>query len=364
MTHSRKIRNRSGFTLMELMVAMTITTIIISILVSITSIALDTWTRNRAEVRAARQGKAMVDSLANDFEAMVVRSGNNFQWLWAEASTSGLGTETFESSNASELIFFTAATDRYNGDLSNINSMGDVSCVAYQLKYQDPIQGQDAAKGKDANPFSTFVLYRSIVDPDATFRDLLGSDDLERSFARYMNRRSEVQNFVCENVYQYTVTFQVEVAMIGSDGAPFTKTGRVTLGNSADGVREFRVYGSNLEILRGRGASLSTRSRSGGGDRPGDGVRAGSLQGARGGMRPPPNSNLNRSRGTSSSAALLTPQEMAKGRITAVEVSLTVLTDSAIDQMRNRTFKNEEARADFVTSNSFQFSKVVELPKQ
>ena len=66
---------KRGFTLMELMVAMAITTIIVTVLVSITFIAMDTWNRSRAELRAARQAKAMVDIMVRDFEAMVTRRG-------------------------------------------------------------------------------------------------------------------------------------------------------------------------------------------------------------------------------------------------------------------------------------------------
>ena len=66
---------RRGFTLMELMVAMAITTIIVTVLVSITSLALDTWNRSRAELRASRQAKTMIDTMSRDFESLVVRRG-------------------------------------------------------------------------------------------------------------------------------------------------------------------------------------------------------------------------------------------------------------------------------------------------
>ena len=77
----------SGFTLMELMVAMAITTIIVTVLVSITSIALETWNRSRAELRASRQAKSMIDTLARDFESLVTRRGNNNEWLSAVAAS-------------------------------------------------------------------------------------------------------------------------------------------------------------------------------------------------------------------------------------------------------------------------------------
>ena len=76
---------RKGFTLAELLVAMGITAIILTLLVSVTGVALDGWRISRNKVRASRQAKAALDQLSRDFESMVVRSGNEFEWLFAES---------------------------------------------------------------------------------------------------------------------------------------------------------------------------------------------------------------------------------------------------------------------------------------
>ncbi|MBK1883933.1 prepilin-type N-terminal cleavage/methylation domain-containing protein [Luteolibacter pohnpeiensis] len=356
---------KKGFTLIELMVAMVITTIIVSVLVSITSIALDTWTRSRSQVSAARQAKAMVDTMASDFQAMVSRSGNNFEWLWAKYSTDDLGTETLQSPNASDLVFFTAPTDRYNGDVSSINALGDVACVAYQLKYQDPILGDvSSLSDKDVKSFPSFVLYRSIVDPDNTYRDLLGSEDLENSFKRYMDGRSSPENFVCENVYQYTITFQVEVNVREADGTIRSQVGRVTLGQNSNGYREVKLFGNDIVINGGSASGLNSRTsrsrslstptslrRSTGKTR----LSSGDLNGK---------GRAIGARGSGSSNQELTLSNLRKGRIAAVEISLTVLTNYATDQMRTRKFKSDADKADFIAKNSYEYSKVVELPKR
>ena len=76
-------KTSGGFTLLELMVAMSITALIVTVLVSITSIALDAWQRSRSEVRAARQAKAALETMAKDFESLLTRSGNSYEWLSA-----------------------------------------------------------------------------------------------------------------------------------------------------------------------------------------------------------------------------------------------------------------------------------------
>jgi prepilin-type N-terminal cleavage/methylation domain-containing protein len=161
---------KSGFTLIELLVAMAITTIIVTVLVSITALSLDTWNRSRSEIRAARQGKAMIDSMAQDLESLVLRKGNSFEWLNAQSKPSTEGPNGRPSPNAIDFFFFSAATDRYNGQIgvANVDMGGDVSSIAYQLRYKDPI-----SNGTD-DKFKTFVLYRKIVNPDRTFTSLLG----------------------------------------------------------------------------------------------------------------------------------------------------------------------------------------------
>ncbi len=300
---------KRGFTLMELMVAMAITTIIVTVLVSITSIALDTWNRSRSELRAARQGKTMVDSMARDFEALVTRRGNVNEWLSA-ITTSTLPGDKLKSTNACDLIFFTAATDRYDGQIGTpTDKGGDVSCAAYGLKYSDPIAG---TSGK----FDTFVLNRLLVNPDDTFRDLLGKTDLTTAFATYSNNLSRPENFVCENIYQFSLTFHVQVARVNGAGTAATTTlvdVPVTVGKTAAGQvsKEFRVQGSGLI------ADVSG--------------------------------------GTATSA------ELKAGRLTAVEIALTVVSDFGIDQLRTRTFSGSQ-QAEFLIKNSYQYTKLVQVP--
>jgi prepilin-type N-terminal cleavage/methylation domain-containing protein len=302
---------RSGFTLIELMVAMAITTIIVGVLISITAIALDTWTRSRSEIRAARQAKAMADTMARDFEALVTRRGNNFQWLHAESEPDLPGPTAMRSSNASELIFFTAATDRYEGAINTADDRGgDVSCVSYRLQYQDPIAGNETA-------FSTFALYRLLVNPDETFEDLLGKESLDQAFSNYESRLGEVENFVCENIYQFTITFNVEVTQAATGGATGSRklTVPVSLGPGAGGGRvdAFRIMGTGLDLARSPSSSV-------------------------------------------------TLDELKAGRLASMQVSLTVLSDFGMEQMRRRTFPTDAAKAEFLAKNSFQYSKLVELP--
>jgi prepilin-type N-terminal cleavage/methylation domain-containing protein len=291
---------KRGFTLMELMVAMAITTIIVTVLVSITSIALDTWNRSRSELRASRQAKGMIDIMARDFEALVTRRGNANEWLSAVTESSLPGGSGLKSTNASKLIFFTAATDRYDGNIGSNNPEdkgGDVSCVAYQLDYKDPI-------GSSGSGFETFVLSRLLKDPDVTFEKLLGKPDLAAAFSGFATEFSDPKYFVCENIYQFTVTFHVQVT--DSTKTPPLVNIPVTMGQS---TKTFRILGTGI---------VSDYSG--------------------------PN------------AALL-----PSGRLTAMEISATVISDFGVDQLKRRSFSGNQ-KAEFLAKNSYQYTKLVQLP--
>lgn len=309
---------------MELMVAMAITTIIVTVLVSITSIALDTWNRSRSELRASRQAKGMIDIMARDFESLITRRGNSNEWLSAivDPNLTEIGSDNLKSTNASQLIFFTGATDRYNGQLTYLKDgpdykkgdlkPGDVSCVAYRLSYDDPIE-------KSGN-FKTFLFKRLLINPAPdkedktypnkdgggnTFEDLLGKPNLADAFNKYLTNISDSTNFVCENIYQFTLTFHVQVSIPPVPPATATTILNVpvTMGKTND---SFKISGTGI-------------------------------------VTKPENTAI------------------AGGRITAVEISTTVISDFGVDQIKRRNFSGNQ-KAEFLAKNSYQYTKLVQLP--
>lgn len=303
---------RKGFTLVELMVAMAITVLIVTMLVYITSIAMNSWQRSRAEVRASNQAKAMVDSLAHDFEAMVVRRGNTFEWLYAEANKDLPGPDALRSTSAADLYFFTAATDRYDGKIGTKDDKGgDVSAVAYRLTYRDPVATSGSSGSKDAE---TFALYRSLHNPDETFKDFLGKPDLKSVFSGHAKELEELRNYVCENVYQFSVTFNVEV-MKKSEKESKLEIVPLTI-SSAEGpqaIPQLRLMGTGIDASSYKGSAV-------------------------------------------------TPEELKAGRLRSVQISLTVLSDFAIEQMRKRKINDSAQRTKFFNEHSYHFTKLVEIP--
>lgn len=293
---------RKGFTLIELLVAMAITSIIVGVLVSITGIAIDTWNRSRQELRTARQAKAMVDLMANDFESLVIRSGGTAEWLAAVSEVPD-GAATGAPNNAAKIVFFTAATDRYEGQIgvTGTDEGGDVSCVGYLLQWKDPINSGGTEQ------FPNFVLNRLLVDPKPTFEKLLGKTtdtvSLENLFAlEYGTEFVKDNYFVCENIFQFTVVFHVET--FPTSGKVENK--RVSI-QAGSGKQQFRIKGSGLVTV------------------PVDAT-------------------------------------LAAGRVTAVEVSLTVLTDTGINLLRSRPALADDGQ--WISKNGYHYSKLIQLPRK
>ncbi len=301
-----KFRAKHGFTLVELLVAMAITTIIVTVLVSVTSVALDTFNRSRSELRASRQAKAMIDAMARDFESLVTRSGNKNEWLYATNSDPSTIGGKLKSTSASKLIFFTAAIDRYNGEIGTAKDKGgDVSCVAYNLTYSDPIS-------EGGTNFDTFVLNRMIVNPDVTFSNLLGKENLADAFQQFNTKLVEPINFICENIYQFTVTFNLQLPDLQDPtklvSVPI-KVGPTEI--SGNTVKQFVIAGNELKI-------------------------SGDVTG-------------------------YTALQLKGAKVTAITVAATAISDFGIDQLRTREFGTPSKKSEFLAKNSYQYSKTVQI---
>lgn len=325
-THTTHFAKR-GFTLLELIVAMAITTIIVTILVSVTSVALDTFNRSRSELRAARQAKSMIDSMARDLEALVIRTGNSSQWLSATSEELETTGGNLPSTSAPKLIFFTTATDRYDGQIAGTGDAGgDVSCVAYELRYDDPIQQEDSA-------LKTFVLNRLLVNPDMTFNSILGvtnSFDPTQSLAAVFKTYNDSlgpqtnlaagNNFIAENIYQFTITFNVEIATL-SNGIPTFVTVPIYVGlpNSDNNLSD-----NFVEKFEMNGDSLTLSADAGG----------------------------------------YTVAELKSGKVISMTIATTVISDFATDQARSRPDlrNNPTKRSQFLDKNSYQYSKSIQIP--
>ena len=70
-----------AFTLIELLAAMTITTVLVLVIVALTSRGVDIWRWVLQDVRTTTLARTAMDTMTKDFESMQFRPGNPFEWM-------------------------------------------------------------------------------------------------------------------------------------------------------------------------------------------------------------------------------------------------------------------------------------------
>ena len=188
-----------GFTLVELIISMAVTMVIIGVLMAMTRVAVKGMTSAQNATRYSRIAQDVMSTMTKDLEGIVIRSGNDYEWVNVSVSDAS-GTELGPSSemkNPIEISFFSAVTDRYDGEIgTNDDKGGDISLVRYKLVHQDVIGGN----------YPVFSLYRKRVDPDVTFTSHLAKQALTKFTDTVTGN-----DFLAENVFDMTVSFNFEL---------------------------------------------------------------------------------------------------------------------------------------------------------
>lgn len=307
----KKIQKASlnqGFTLIELMAAMAITMIIVLILATVTKVSLTTYQQSRSELRAERQAKAMLEVMGRDLEAIIIRKGGLEEWLSVDA-TQAPESKFNKSVSSSNFYFFTAATDRYDGKSKpQDGNKGDISAVAYRLAFKDPISNELGAN------FPSFIFYRQLANPDSTFEKVLGKSDVKQAFdSLYSQEKIEdSKNYVCENIFQYTVTFMIEVRKKKEDSVEVFNIPVVIASSDMSSVTDrFNVTGQGIDIGKAKTNQVSA-------------------------------------------------EDIKNGRIKAISISTTVLSEAAVIRLRSQRM-DAKTLEDYLLKNTREYSRFIPI---
>lgn len=260
---------RRAFTLVELITAMAITAVLVFIIMQLTNQSIGLWKVLREDTNSAATARLALQTISRDFEAFQMRTGNNnFQWFYAEMDTAMRGVPRgLAIPRSARCIFFTCAPDHNPAVSSNPTSLrsgyrdmlatsdkfqGDVSAVGYRLLFRDHILNL-AARSGDKQTFPLFSLYRQVITPRETFDSLLCKEDLQSAYSPF--QRSEESNFLCENIIEMSITFNLECMTESSSTNANAATYRtvpvsVLSSNASRGVRSFKLH-SNQALMEG-----------------------------------------------------------------------------------------------------------------
>ena len=168
-----------------------------------------------------------MDLLTQDLEAAVFRN-NNMTWLESKqvSLVDPFGSES--SFKTTELKLFSPAQDRPSGP-------GDICGISYLLSFSNPIDGKRIGDDR------SFILYRSIIDPETTFKNLMGQGNQELLNDPKWNVFSTIalgSNYLASNIVDFRVDFFVE-----DDGDTRTDTLVSSYGTDSDPLKT--IYGGD-----------------------------------------------------------------------------------------------------------------------
>ncbi len=299
--------NRKGFTLIELLVSMSVTMVIIGVLMAMTRVAVNGMVTSQNATRSSRISQDILATVSKDLEGLVIRSGNDYEWLNVKKngnSVDQLGPSVSKNmQNPIEMSFFSATTDRYNGDIGGTSDLGgDISYVRYKLVYKDIIP---TAGGAD---FRIFSLYRKRIEPNDTFDDYLTLE--EPNIPEFGDVGGD--DFLAENIFDMTVTFNFE-SLVTDGSTSYYSYKRVPIQVNGTEFRSLSITGNNAIVT-------------GSGD-----------------LTPPINGGAY--------------------RLQSADISILVLTDAGMNGLRTANIRDDEELSDYLELNGKNFSKSVILPR-
>lgn len=275
-------KKTAGFTLIELMTAMAITSILVVIIVGLTSVGVNFLQTVREDVRSSSVSRPALSTLSTDIESMHLRTGNNFEWLYAakdpymQDASMKMGPQKARAANAAQLLFFSSSADRSSAVDSDGQKLerigvgaGDVNLISYRLIYRDHILDADATA--ESPGFPVFALYRNVVPADLTYEGgqggpaLLGQKDLQTAYSSRERFEADPTNFLSENIVEFTIAFEVEYeSRPGSSNSSGTGSNSSTImipilasktTKSVEDCNEFRIRGNNIYVNGSAGST-------------------------------------------------------------------------------------------------------------
>jgi len=164
-----------GFTLVEILTATAIMSLMISLVMVILNQVMSAWNRSTDNLTFSTNARFVFDTITQDLQGCILRSDGN-QWLSLTTDNPPTGAN-IPAAAESRLIFFTSTPMHQTKDNANPGGVGksiagDICCVEYRVVYADPF-GTPPAPGTGTTT-STFSLHRVVVDPVSTFYGISG----------------------------------------------------------------------------------------------------------------------------------------------------------------------------------------------
>lgn len=155
-----------GFTLVELLVAVAVASLLLVTLLSILSKSMDISKQANASMMAKGSAQAALDLMVTDLDSLVV-SRNAGEVLRLAPGTQVLGADS-SVTNTVIYLLTTSMVDSYSATQGGTNA-GMPRVVQYSIQYTTNLASTST---------KSFGLYRNVLDPTNTFNSVIGTNDL------------------------------------------------------------------------------------------------------------------------------------------------------------------------------------------
>jgi prepilin-type N-terminal cleavage/methylation domain-containing protein len=164
-------RNR-GFTIIELLVAVGVTALMVSLMLTIVVNVLGGWNRSSGSLTSGNQARQVLDRISQDIQSAILRRDGN-TWMAVDIQTSKLNPD-WEGTGQNSIVQVSNIDDSrfgtYGTWLRFISTVPDTNAtiatisapraVGYQIVRKKVVAGADEI---------SYQLFRSEVSPDLTF---------------------------------------------------------------------------------------------------------------------------------------------------------------------------------------------------
>lgn len=188
----RKPRAAAGFTLVEILAATAIMSMIVVAVLYVTSAIINTWNRSSGQMQTYFDSGVVGRIMQDDMESLVIKKDGG---AWLEvAYPQNVGMLTGEGEfdenplRPPEIMFYSPTTlrPRYTRDnlsaatadaASAIPIAGSVCAIKYQLCVKSPFMQGAGDETSNASQYNAFYgLYRAVIDPNSTVLEAMGAE--------------------------------------------------------------------------------------------------------------------------------------------------------------------------------------------
>lgn len=184
--------NRKAFTLVEIMAASAIMTIIVLAVLNVTTNILKTWNSASGELKNKFDGSVICNILQEDFESAVVKKDGRawFQIDYPESVGVLTGSNYLDNTplKPPEIMFYSSTLVRPRYTRENLSSArasndsyppipipGNICAIKYQLAIKSPFMKSGSDPSVNEGQYNAFFgLYRAVIDSRSTVLEAMG----------------------------------------------------------------------------------------------------------------------------------------------------------------------------------------------